>query len=118
MPIVILYTRSHTLYSVAISMLHALWLYSCPIPMAILHGLRFICSSILYTQIHTLWSILHEISFMYFRISKTLRKLGSQRLIPSPLNLYGKNINFRKSSYFIIFSTKLTSSLEKTHRIT
>ena len=35
-----------------------------------------------------------------FRISKKMAKLGSQRLIPLPPNLYGKIINNRKSTYF------------------
>ena len=51
--------------------LHAPWPYPCSIPMAILHGLRFICSSILYAQIHTLWNMLHEISFIYRSIFYT-----------------------------------------------
>ena len=39
--------------------------------MAILHGLRFISSLILLTQIHALWNILHKISFIYRSIFYT-----------------------------------------------
>ena len=57
---VILYARSYTPY---------LWPYpcskSCSIPMAMLHGLRFIYSLILHTQIHAPWNILYKISFIY-----------------------------------------------------
>ena len=61
----ILYTRSNTLYFIAIFILYTSWPYPYSITIAILYGLRFIYSLIFSSQIHTLWNILYEIHFIY-----------------------------------------------------